>query len=215
MTSLKEIKNAINTYLNEIETIKNEFDQLKANPDLFIFEYFLSIRTNIDIYAEEAIYSIQKSRFALIDEIKEYEKECLLNKANDLNQTLINNIENLIAQISLNYLNDDDNDLKNVEQCHNNILKDKKLIVNKVEKFKSDLIMEKNFIFIQKNVKSSSEYLFGDLLLTNFYTDNIENDLFRLTIDLIQYKILEFNAYCSKGRSFPNFWSTPFRFDAN
>jgi hypothetical protein len=186
MTSLKEIKNAINTYLNEIETIKNEFDQLKANPDLFIFEYFLSIRTNIDIYAEEAIYSIQKSRFALIDEIKEYEKECLLNKANDLNQTLINNIENLIAQISLNYLNDDDNDLKNVEQCHNNILKDKKLIVNKVEKFKSDLIMEKNFIFIQKNVKSSSEYLFGDLLLTNFYTDNIENDLFRLTIDLLQ-----------------------------
>ena len=69
-------------------------------------------------------------------------------------------------------------------KSYNNILKDKKLIVNKVEKFKSDLIMEKNFIFIQKNVKSSSEYLFGDLLLTNFYTDNIENDLFRLYIDL-------------------------------
>ncbi len=36
MTSLKEIKDAINTYLNEIETIKNEFDQFH----LFYFLLF-------------------------------------------------------------------------------------------------------------------------------------------------------------------------------
>ena len=178
MNHFESIKSSITNYLNEITIIQNDFEQLKKNPDLFIFEYFLNLRTNIDLYAEEAIYAIQSTQSILIEEIKAYEKECLL-RAENVNENLINKIEKII---DLN-LNERTGILCDVhetqlELLRNDILEDKKDLITNIENLKSDLMMQKNFIFIQKNFKPPS-YLFGDLMITNFYTENIENDLFR------------------------------------
>jgi len=178
MDCMENFKASIENYLNEIKLLKNEFDQLKHNPGLFIYDYFLNLRTNIDLYAEEAIYAIQTTQSILIAELKTYEKECF--KLENLNEKMIGNIETVLNR-NLNerkLLIDQITEKSQMNILKNSILEDKKSLSNSVEKFKSDLIMERNFVFIQKNVKPPS-YLFGDLILTRFFTDNTENDLFR------------------------------------
>lgn len=186
MSTLDNVKHSIKNYLNQIREIQMEFEQLKNNPDLFIFDYFLNLRTNIDIFAEEAICAIQTSQNILIEEIKAYEKECLI-KAEELNQNRIKSISNVLdlnlnsRQQILNEINaakESDLNESELNVLQNNIIEDKKLLIAKIEKFKSDLLLEKNFIVVQKSLKPPS-YLFGDLIFTDFYTDSDENDLFR------------------------------------
>ena len=179
MNFIENFKISIENYLTEIDLLRNEFDQLKQNPGLFIYDYFLNLRTNIDLYAEEAIYAIQTTQSILIGELKTHEKECL-NRSEDLNEKLIENIETVLNRnlFERKLLIDQLTDKSQMNILKNSILTDKKSLISSVEKLKSDLIMERNFVFIQKSVKPPS-YLFGDLILTNFFTDNCENDLFR------------------------------------
>lgn len=150
-------------------------ENLFNNGHSFIQEYFLEIRLNIDLFAEQAIKQIKESRQDLITQLNDVEHQCVANipsikAANSTNQ--ISNRQYVIPNCC-------DSNKDQMVQLNSQIIADKKLTKESIQSFKNVLLMRKNYIFLQKR-QEPPDYLFGSLLTTDFHTDPIENDLVSL-----------------------------------
>ncbi len=61
------------------------FEHFKNSPEVYIYDYFSSLRNKIDLHREESIQSIHKRSDELIKELNEIEQKCNDNLKNKLN----------------------------------------------------------------------------------------------------------------------------------
>lgn len=169
---LQKLHSHIQANINAIKTNLLDLENLQNNSDSFIHEYFLEIRLNIDLFAEQAIKQIKESCQDLITHLNQVERQCIANTPSLKTSSNISHIRNkqyLIPDCS-------DSIKDNVEELSSQILVEKKLSQESIQLFKSALLMKKNYIFLPKRLELP-EYLFGSLITTDFYTDYAENEL--------------------------------------
>ncbi len=77
-------------YLDELEAKFKQVDSLEQDPFNYIYEYFLDIKTKVDIRREEMKLEIDSYSDKLIGDLKRYESECkdCLNKVAELSKDL-------------------------------------------------------------------------------------------------------------------------------
>jgi hypothetical protein len=165
---------------DDIKLLLTEFNEINNDPEAFLHEYFFELRRNIDLYAEEAIYDIERTRIDLINKMNLFEKECLLQS-----KSLVFNNENSSLKLKFDRISREFDDHYNSfilqnsnknEQSMKQIVKETKELEQQINEFKSKLIMNKNFIFLQAKTIPPN-YLFGKLVVTNYHTSRIENEL--------------------------------------
>ena len=71
----KEIQKLINT----LSKVVNDFDLINRDPESFTFEYIANIRNEIDKERERLISTINTISNAMMEKLKEFEKECKTN----------------------------------------------------------------------------------------------------------------------------------------
>jgi WD40 repeat protein len=136
--------------------IDYELNQL-VDPNNYIFEYFANIRKQIDLHYEFLIENIKNKHLALIEDLKNEEKNCL-DKAKKLQ-----------INIDKKDLSDwrEQLQIPNIEESKLNFLINKfentiNIIKNEIQSYKLDLIDNKTFEF-----QSDDSLKFGNLIIND------------------------------------------------
>jgi hypothetical protein len=65
--------------LENLDELKNTFDQIRNNPEEFLYEKFRAMRHKVDLVRERLIQKINDYSDKIIADIDSYENECKLN----------------------------------------------------------------------------------------------------------------------------------------
>ena len=86
---LSEEQKELKANIKNIEAIL--FDHLKNCPEEYIYDYFASVRNNIDLHREMSIQKIHKRSDELIKELNETEQRCYDNYKNKIKDPIFDN----------------------------------------------------------------------------------------------------------------------------
>ncbi len=149
------------THLDELEIKFKQVDALEKDPFNFIYEYFLDIKTKIDIRREELKLEIDSYSEKLIEDLKRYEGECknCLDKVTEISGDLKVSrevYENIRAQF-------EDLNLFEKKLLELNIKADElnKTVGSQIHGFKKTLM--KNMSYEFKSVPVNVENIFGQI----------------------------------------------------
>jgi WD40 repeat protein len=162
--------------LDKLESFLNE--QSRVNPDArqdaenFLFEYFFTIRNQIDLHREKLIKDIHDASDRILDKLNEYEKEC----KNNISQAKHLNFDELKNDLLPKFK--EELRFPNIKTDQlNNILVDIKSSKIKIESlisdYKKDLLMNKDYEFMPIKL---TESIFGDLYVKEI-NDNSNNKM--------------------------------------